>query len=96
MDPMNMAEGLNALANLFSFLRICFILPASQQLGPLQISLGNMISDIVKFMSIFVIIFMAFLFALNNLYWYYQDPAKKQVDAKPQIESINAKENFGT
>ena len=43
-DPINMAEGLFAVANLFSFARICFLLPASQELGPLQISLGNMIS----------------------------------------------------
>lgn len=39
-----MAEGFFALANLFSFTRICFLLPANQQLGPLQISLGNMIA----------------------------------------------------
>lgn len=39
-----MAEGLFAIANLFSFIRICFLMPANQQLGPLQISLGNMIS----------------------------------------------------
>jgi transient receptor potential cation channel subfamily C member 4 len=44
MDPINMAEGLFAVANIFSFSRICFLLPANQQLGPLQISLGNMIS----------------------------------------------------
>ena len=44
MDPINMAEGLFAIANLLSFSRICFLLPANQQLGPLQISLGNMIT----------------------------------------------------
>ena len=46
MDPINMAEGLFATANLLSFTRICFLLPANQQLGPLQISLGNMIAVI--------------------------------------------------
>lgn len=44
MDPINISEGLFAVANLLSFLRICFYLPANQQLGPLQISLGNMLS----------------------------------------------------
>jgi hypothetical protein len=44
MDPINMAEGFFAFANFFSFVRICFLMPANQQLGPLQISLGKMIS----------------------------------------------------
>jgi hypothetical protein len=44
LDPINMAEGLFAMANLFSFIRICFFLPANSVLGPLQISLGKMIS----------------------------------------------------
>lgn len=48
MDPVNLAEGFFAVANIFSFTRICFLLPANQQLGPLQISLGNMISVIQK------------------------------------------------
>ena len=44
MDPINISEGLFAIANLLSFLRIGFYLPANQQLGPLQISLGNMLA----------------------------------------------------
>lgn len=44
LDPINMAEGFFAIANLFSFTRICFLLPVNQDLGPLQISLGNMIA----------------------------------------------------
>jgi transient receptor potential cation channel subfamily C protein 4 len=43
-DPVNVAEGLYAIANIFSFSRICFLLPAFQHLGPLQISLGRMMS----------------------------------------------------
>jgi hypothetical protein len=44
LDPVNVAEGLFAVANIFSFSRICFLLPAFQHLGPLQISLGRMMS----------------------------------------------------
>jgi hypothetical protein len=43
-DPVNVAEGLFAIASIFSFSRICFLLPAFQHLGPLQISLGRMMS----------------------------------------------------
>lgn len=63
-DPINMAEGLFAVANLFSFTKICFLLPANQQLGPLQISLGNMISvlDLLFNIFVFVIIFLSRIF----------------------------------
>ena len=44
LDPVNVAEGLFAIAKIFSFSRICFLLPAFQHLGPLQISLGRMMS----------------------------------------------------
>ena len=44
LDPVMISEGLFAIANFFSFMRICFILPINQNLGPLQISLGMMIS----------------------------------------------------
>lgn len=43
-DPIILADGFFAFANLLSVIRICFILPVNQSLGPLQISLGNMIS----------------------------------------------------
>lgn len=44
MDPINIAESLFALANILSFTRICYLLPANESLGPMQISLGRMIN----------------------------------------------------
>ena len=44
LDPTNMSEGLFALALILSFSRLCFWLPANQQIGPLQITLGRMFS----------------------------------------------------
>ncbi|CAF3484392.1 unnamed protein product [Rotaria sp. Silwood1] len=79
-DPVNVAEGLFAIANIFSFSRICFLLPAIQHLGPLQISLGRMMSDIGKFIIIFLIIFCGFMFGLNNLFWYYSASVRQNVE----------------
>jgi hypothetical protein len=92
-----MAEGFFAIANIFSFTRICFLLPANQQLGPLQISLGNMITDIMKFVSIFMIVFLAFVFGLNNLFWYYQLSTRKGVQTiDDHDDQTSAEQNFGT
>lgn len=44
LDPINLSEALYAIAIIFSFSRLCFWLPANQELGPLQITLGQMIS----------------------------------------------------
>jgi hypothetical protein len=35
----------------------------------------------MKFLLIFLIIFLAFTFSLNNLFWYYQLSTRKQVQA---------------
>lgn len=42
-DPINTAEGMFAIANILSFSRISYLLPANEYLGPLQISLGRML-----------------------------------------------------
>jgi len=85
-----MAEALFALANLLSFSRICFLLPANQDLGPLQITLGQMINDIFKFVAIFVIIFLAFMFAMNNLFWYYTSNVRNSVEI---VKHLNPEDN---
>lgn len=65
LDPVNVAEGLFAIANIFSFSRICFLLPAIQHLGPLQISLGRMMSVCI----IFKILFCCFSKLIILGYW---------------------------
>ena len=40
---MNLSDGLFSLGTLLAFIRICFLLPAFEAIGPLQITLGKMI-----------------------------------------------------
>lgn len=44
LDPINLSEGLFATSIVLALGRLCFWLPANQNLGPLQITLGQMIS----------------------------------------------------
>ncbi|CAB1325289.1 unnamed protein product [Coregonus sp. 'balchen'] len=64
-------EGLYAIAVVLSFSRIAYILPANESFGPLQISLGRTVKDIFKFMVIFIMVFVAFMIGMFNLYSYY-------------------------
>lgn len=43
-DPHNVAEGLFAIANIISFTRLSYMLPANELFGPMQISLARMIT----------------------------------------------------
>ncbi|VDD79712.1 unnamed protein product [Mesocestoides corti] len=61
-DPEIVSDVLFAIANVFSFARTTYLMPAFEALGPLQISFTRMLTDIVIF---------AFMVGLHNLYWYY-------------------------
>ena len=70
-DPQIISEGLYSIAVVLSFSRIAYILPANESFGPLQISLGRTVKDIFKFMVIFLMVFLAFMIGMFNLYSYY-------------------------
>ncbi|GIZ03786.1 transient-receptor-potential-like protein [Caerostris extrusa] len=48
-DPMLIADGLFAAGNIFAALKLVHIFSINPYLGPLQISLGRMVIDIIKF-----------------------------------------------
>ncbi|XP_037544102.1 short transient receptor potential channel 6-like [Nematolebias whitei] len=83
-DPQLVSEGLYAIAVVLSFSRIAYILPANESFGPLQISLGRTVKDIFKFMIIFLLVFLAFMIGMFNLYSYYL--GAKQNDAFTTLE----------
>ncbi|CAL8094543.1 unnamed protein product [Calicophoron daubneyi] len=72
-DPEYVSDCLFALGNVLSFARISHLMPAWELLGPLQISLARMISDIIRFMTLFVLMMTAFVVGLTNLYWYFSN-----------------------
>uniref|UniRef100_A0A8C5P023 Short transient receptor potential channel 2 n=1 Tax=Jaculus jaculus TaxID=51337 RepID=A0A8C5P023_JACJA len=72
-DPQFVAEVLFAITSMLSFTRLAYILPAHESLGTLQISIGRMIDDMIRFMFILMIILTAFLCGLNNIYVPYQE-----------------------
>ncbi|KAM6973027.1 short transient receptor potential channel 6 [Aplochiton taeniatus] len=83
-DPQLISEGLYAIAVVLSFCRIAYVLPANESFGPLQISLGRTVKDIFKFMVIFILVFVAFMIGMFNLYSYYL--GAKQNDAFTTVE----------
>lgn len=79
-DPNLISEGLFAAANIFSTLKLVYIFTINPHLGPLQISLGRMVYDIMKFGLIMLLVVFSYACGVNQLYWYYA--AKKQTDCE--------------
>uniref|UniRef100_UPI00398ED785 short transient receptor potential channel 2-like n=1 Tax=Pristiophorus japonicus TaxID=55135 RepID=UPI00398ED785 len=72
-DPQMVAEVLFAITSMLSLARLTSILPAHETLGTLQISIGKMIDDMMRFMFLLMIILTAFLCGINNIYVHYVD-----------------------
>jgi transient receptor potential cation channel subfamily C member 4 len=68
-DPMLISEGLFSAANIFSSLKLVYIFSVNPHLGPLQVSLSRMVSDIIKFFFLYVLVLFAFSSGLNQLLW---------------------------
>ncbi|XP_032796648.2 transient-receptor-potential-like protein [Daphnia magna] len=82
-DPQLVAEGVFAMANIFSALKLVHLFSINPYLGPLQISLGRMVIDIVKFFFIYTLVLFAFACGLNQLLWYFSDLEKKKCYTLP-------------
>lgn len=57
---MLLSEGAFAAGMIFSFLKLVHIFSINPHLGPLQVSLGRMIIDIIKFFFIYTLVLFAF------------------------------------
>lgn len=86
-DPNLIAEALFAAANIFSSLKLIYIFTVNPHLGPLQISLGRMILDILKFCGVYMLVLFSFACGLNHLYWYYATLRAQECAADPSGKS---------
>ncbi|CAG7823672.1 unnamed protein product [Allacma fusca] len=82
-DPQLIAEGLFAAANIFSALKLVHVSTINPHLGPLQISLGRMVFDILKFFFFYTLVLFAFACGLNQLLWYFADLEKQKCYSLP-------------
>ncbi|XP_013773346.1 transient-receptor-potential-like protein isoform X1 [Limulus polyphemus] len=82
-DPMLVADGCFAAANIFAALKLIHIFSINPHLGPLQISLGRMVIDIMKFFFIYTLVLFAFACGMNQLLWYYSELEMEQCYSLP-------------
>ena len=66
-DARLLSEGFFAAANVLSFIKLIHVFSVHPHLGPLQISLGRMVFDIIKFFFVYTWIVFAFGCGLHFL-----------------------------
>ncbi|XP_037071610.1 short transient receptor potential channel 4-like [Pollicipes pollicipes] len=71
-DPTLIGEGLLAIASILAFGKTLYLFQISSSLGPLQIALGKMVTDICEFLAIFLLIIFSFASGMYRLYGYYK------------------------
>ncbi|CAF2578783.1 unnamed protein product [Rotaria sp. Silwood2] len=91
-DPTLISEGIFAAANIFSSLKLVYIFTINPHLGPLQISLGRMVHDILKFSVLILLVAFAFACGLNQLFWYYARMKKSECEQDVGFDEYCAKE----
>ncbi|XP_076026722.1 short transient receptor potential channel 4-like [Genypterus blacodes] len=94
--PTLVAEAVFAIANIFSSLRLISLFTANSHLGPLQISLGRMLLDILKFLFIYCLVLLAFANGLNQLYFYYETKAADEKGKCKGIRCVEQNNAFST
>jgi hypothetical protein len=93
-DPTLISEGIFAAANIFSSLKLVYIFTINPHLGPLQISLGRMVHDILKFSVLILLVAFAFACGLNQLFWYYARMKKSECAFDTSGDEYCAKEIY--
>ncbi len=93
-DPTLISEGIFAAANIFSSLKLVYIFTINPHLGPLQISLGRMVHDILKFSVLILLVVFAFACGLNQLFWYYARMKKGECEQNPSDGEYCEKEIY--
>ncbi|XP_070556557.1 short transient receptor potential channel 1-like [Ptychodera flava] len=69
--PFLLAEGILAIAKVFSFLKLARMTVVHFQIGPMQISFGRMGGAICKFLVIFTVLLFAFSVGMHQLFYLY-------------------------
>lgn len=80
------AKAMFALATTASFIRLLVLTLSSQFIGPLQISLGGMFYDILKFVVVFVVVWAAFGIGLNTIFYIYEEADQKMCRQSNELD----------
>ena len=90
-EPMLLADAMFGAGMIASYIKVVHIFSINPHLGPLQIAIGKMIIDIIKFLFLYILVVFAFACGMNQLMWYYADLERQNCyqlpGGKPDFEN---------
>ena len=66
-----MADTIYASATVMAFFHLAHVFQVNSVLGPLQLSLYKMLKDVLKFLAVFLLLYIAFATGVAKIYSYY-------------------------
>ena len=93
-EPRVIATGFIAWAYIFVFLRILSLIRTSRTLGPLQVSVAQMLFNVTQFFTTFGLIIFSFALAMTELFWYYGTDPGFSVVCVEGTNGTNCKNTF--
>ncbi|OQV25244.1 Short transient receptor potential channel 5 [Hypsibius exemplaris] len=86
-EPLLIAEGLFGFSTILSFGKLLQIFRVDRSMGPLLISMGKMVFDMVRFLVVYVCIVLSFATGLNHMYETYADQVRANADGSNTTQS---------
>ena len=65
------ADTFYASATVMAFFHLAHVFQVNSVLGPLQLSLYKMLKDVLKFLAVFLLLYVAFATGMAKIYSYY-------------------------
>ena len=81
------SDVIYASAIVMAFFHLAHILQVNSVLGPLQLSLYKMLKDVLKFMAIFFLLYIAFATGVAKIYTYY-------VASQIRLQEVNVSHSY--
>ena len=82
-DPLHLSEAAFSVATVLSFLSLLRDIVVLGFVGPLRVSLGGMISDIMRFVFLFAFVWVSFGIGMTHLYQTYAVMSAIRCDKDP-------------
>ena len=76
-----------ASATVMAFFHLARVFQVNSVLGPLQLSLYKMLKDVLKFLAIFLLLYIAFATGVAKIYSYY-------VDSQIKLRELNESQGY--
>ena len=81
------ADTIYASATVMAFFHLARVFQVNSVLGPLQLSLYKMLKDVLKFLAIFLLLYIAFATGVAKIYSYY-------VDSQIKLRELNESQGY--